>query len=198
MIIGDKASNQSRDRFWSGPAPWLILIATLLFLSAGPAQPDLVYDRIAIANGEIWRLFTGHLVHSDLAHLIWDCAGLWLVGWLFDELLSGISWRVLGAGLLIVDATLWWLLPDIQAYCGLSGLINAFLGAGLFRTWLQSQDPWIVFIASLVTLKIGIEWFTGAALFTQTAWPSLPQSHAAGMIGGLLVILISSLQPSRK
>ncbi|MCU7804386.1 MAG: rhombosortase [Candidatus Thiodiazotropha sp. (ex Lucinoma borealis)] len=198
MNFGVIASNQSRSRFWTGPAPWLVLIAILVFFLAGPAQPELVYDRMAIANGEIWRLITGHLVHSDFAHLLWDCAGLWLVGWLFDELLSSMSWRVLGAGLLIVDATLWWLLPDIQAYCGLSGLINALLGAGLYCTWCQSHDPWVVFIASLVTLKIGIEWYIGAALFTQTAWSSLPQSHAAGMIGGLLVILISSLQSSRE
>ena len=62
---------------WSN-LPWFTLLlagaAVLIYLVAGPAPAGLLFDRAALANGEVWRLLTGHLVHSDPAHLAWNLA----------------------------------------------------------------------------------------------------------------------------
>ncbi|MCI5143164.1 MAG: hypothetical protein D3909_15845, partial [Candidatus Electrothrix sp. ATG1] len=56
--------NRSDNHAGNVQQPWLtaiLCIATLtLFLIYGEAPTTLVYDRTAIAQGEIWRLLTGH------------------------------------------------------------------------------------------------------------------------------------------
>lgn len=42
-----------------------------VFAAAGEL---LQYDRQAIADGQLWRVVTGHLVHIGLEHLAWDAA----------------------------------------------------------------------------------------------------------------------------
>src|SRR4051812_25687175 len=34
----------------------------------------LIYDRAAILHGELWRLWTGHLVHFSNSHLLLDAS----------------------------------------------------------------------------------------------------------------------------
>jgi hypothetical protein len=68
--------------------PWLtalaVAVASGLWLSLGPVPEALVFDRSAIAAGEWWRLLSGHWVHSDDRHALWDIAALALVGSLVE------------------------------------------------------------------------------------------------------------------
>ena len=69
--------------------PWrsLLLVAGAIaaYLVLGAAPGDWVFDRMAIAQGEWWRLFTGHWVHSDPTHAGWDISALLLLGALFER-----------------------------------------------------------------------------------------------------------------
>ena len=95
----------------------------------------LQYDREAIAQGELWRLVTCHLVHFGLEHLVWDTAVF--------ALLAVLCWRLgrvrclvsLGAATLAIPAVLFVLQPGLPTYRGLSGLdsalfVTAALGLG--------------------------------------------------------------------
>ena len=70
-------------------------IISLFILYAGPPGDDLgsllLLDKVAVAHGEIWRLFTVTLVHANLIHLGFNMYALWLVG-PFVERLYG-RWR---------------------------------------------------------------------------------------------------------
>ena len=171
--------------------PWrsLVLagIATAFYCLAGPAPEAWVYDRTAIANGEWWRLLSGHFVHGDGQHAFWDIAGVVLVGALLEPRLGRWWFPVLGGGLLAVDAWLWWGMSELVRYCGLSGVLNGILAAGLYRLWHEHRDPLVMLVGAAALSKILLEITIGQALFTDTLWPSLPVVHAAGWAGGLVI-----------
>lgn len=174
--------------------PWrallLTLIATTAYLVLGPAPEGWVYDRTAIAGGEWWRLLTGHWVHSDPRHALWDIVALLIFGLLFE---ARLGWRLPAVLLLAtagVDAWLWWGQPELQRYCGLSGILNGLLAAGLFQMWRDLRHPVVLLTAAAAILKILVETQAGEALFTQTAWASTPMAHAAGFLSGAAFALV--------
>jgi rhomboid family GlyGly-CTERM serine protease len=172
-------------------SPWRSLLlgaaAVAAFVNFGAAPEAWVFDRVAIAQGEWWRLITAHWVHSDLTHAGWDIAALLLLGALFE---ARLQWR-LPVALLVatvgVDVWLWWGEPALRYYCGLSGILNCLLILGLLCLWRDLRHPLILFIAVGAALKIIVEIVAGQALLTQTAWPSVPAVHAAGLVCGLLM-----------
>ena len=170
--------------------PWRSLLlaglAAGFYLAAGPAPEFWVYARQGLADGQLWRMLSGHLVHSDPAHLGWDLGALLLLGWAFEPLLRQRFWPLLGVAALAIDAGLWFGLPGLAGYCGLSGLLNALLAAGLWRLWRQhGPHPLVAVIALLSLLKPLWELGAGRALFTDTLWPSLPEAHLLGLAAGL-------------
>lgn len=181
--------------------PWramvLTAIATTAYLALGSAPEGWVYDRTAIAAGEWWRLLTGHWVHSDPQHALWDIAALLIFGLLFE---ARLGWRLPLALLLAtagVDAWLWWGQPDLQRYCGLSGILNGLLAAGLYQMWRDLRHPVVLLAAAAAVLKILIEMQAGEALFTQTAWASIPMAHAAGFLTGMVwALVLDAMTPS--
>lgn len=196
----------SDSRRGSLALPWRTLLLTAIAISAyltpGPAPEGWVFDRTAIASGEWWRLLTGHWVHSDPQHALWDIAALLIFGLLFE---ARLGWRLPLVLLLAtagVDAWAWWGQPELQRYCGLSGILNGLLAAGLYRMWRDFPHPVVPLTAAAAILKILLETQSGDALFTQTAWASLPLAHAAGflsgMVGALLLDASTAWNPHRR
>ncbi len=180
----------------SGLLPWRTLLLTGLalglFLSLGAAPEAWVYDRIAIGQGEWWRLISGHWVHSDLEHAVWDIGALLILGLLFESRLKGAFFSVLLLGTLGIDLWLWMAVPSLTYYCGLSGILNGLLALGLVRLWRDIHHPliWITGLGAII--KIAWETSFGGALLTSTAWPSLPEVHGVGFLCGLLMATIPS------
>jgi rhomboid family GlyGly-CTERM serine protease len=181
--------------------PWrsiaLTAVAIAAFLGLGAAPEAWVFDRVAIADGEWWRLVTGHWVHSDGDHAAWDISMLLLFGFLFE---ARLRWRlplVLLAATLAVDAWLWWGVPGLRLYCGLSGILNGLLVAGLLAWWRETRHPLLLLTVLASALKILIELHLGQALLTQTVWPSLSTAHVAGFLCGLAFHLILSQRDVR-
>ena len=90
----------ARARGDVGASLTVVLVAitsliSLFILYAGPSGDDLgnllLLDKVAVAHGEIWRLWTVTLVHANLIHLGFNMYALWLVG-PFVERLYG-RWR---------------------------------------------------------------------------------------------------------
>jgi rhomboid family GlyGly-CTERM serine protease len=177
--------------------PWRTLLLTglalVLFLSFGAAPEAWVFDRVATAQGEWWRLITGHWVHSDLEHATWDIGALLVLGLLFESRLKGQLFTVLALGSLGIDLWLWYALPSLNYYCGLSGILNGLLALGLLRLWQELRHPLIWMTGVGAILKIAWETAIGGALLTSTTWPSLPEVHGVGFLCGLLLALFYSV-----
>lgn len=176
---------------WS--TPWntlaLTLCATAMFGLAGAVPEQLVFDRHSIAAGELWRLFSAHWVHCDLQHALWNIAALAVLGCVFE---ARLGWRLpaaLVAGMVAIDAWLWWGMPELARYCGLSGILNSLLAVALIQLWRDTRDPMVLLAAAGAVAKIVVESVTGTPVFTHTTWPSVPSVHAVGLIAGAVLAI---------
>jgi len=186
------ATFQTGTRHGGSTLPWRSILlgasAVVVYLVLGAAPEAWVFDRVAIAQGEWWRLVTGHWVHSDLTHAGWDITALLLLGVVFEVRLR---WRLplaLLIGTVGVDAWLWWGDPALQYYCGLSGILNSLLIVGLLQLWREFRHPLVVLTGVGAAVKILVEIKAGQALLTQAAWPSVPTVHAVGFLCGLVFV----------
>jgi len=170
----------------------LAAVVAVLHGTAGSAPELLVFDRVAIVDGEFWRLLTGHWVHSDGEHLAWNVAGLLVLGWLFEPLLRARLLAVLLIGIVGVGLAIWYALPDLDRYCGLSGILNSLLAAGLCQMWRTAREPLVALAGAGAVAKIAIEMFSATALFTHSAWSSVPLVHAIGFFSGVLWWLLAA------
>ncbi len=147
-----------------------------LVLSSVPGlRPLLRYQRDALAQGEWWRLLTGHLVHLGPAHLAWDLAALVLIWRLFGDRLDNGRWLLVTLTAMVgIDAGLWWLDPRLRWYLGLSGLLHGWFAAGGLAEWPRDRRYALV-VLGLLAAKLGWEALAG------------PLPGTAAAIGGAVV-----------
>jgi rhomboid family GlyGly-CTERM serine protease len=109
---------------------FLLLLAAVA--QALHATQFLQYERSAVLAGQIWRLWTAHIVHLGWAHYLLNAAGLLLVWLLFRQAASTRVWcgHFMFAGLAI-SLGLLWLNPGLEWYVGLSGILHALFIVGL-------------------------------------------------------------------
>jgi rhomboid family GlyGly-CTERM serine protease len=159
------------------------------------AQAALVYNRAAVADGEIWRLVTGNLVHWSTPHLLYDVAALLVAGALIEvqrcrhfATLCLVSGAVIGVMLYIA-------MPEIVVFGGLSGVVTAAVtylclhGARAGGAW-----KWLCLLAlACLVTKLGVEMASGYSLTvgadSQTFVP-VPLSHAVGAATALLLYAV--------
>ena len=156
---------------------WLVPDKTLLYFSAAD-----------IAQGETWRVVTGHLVHADLGHLFWNCLGLAVLGMLVEQRSRIVWWAALGAGIVSVSTLLLTPFSQLEYYCGLSGVLNTMLLVALWLEWQRTRSWLIMAIACGSIAKVIIEVSLGASVVTHISWPPYSWSHVAGLFGGLMVV----------
>jgi len=175
----------------------IALAATAGALWLAGLTQALRYDRAAIAAGEVWRVFTGHLVHLGLGHLLLNAAGLALVALLVGRELRVRSWlAALLVCALATSAGLWWLAPEVAWYVGLSGVLHGLLVTGLARAIRNGHARALhATLLGLVVLKLGWEQYAGAT--AGTAWlsggPVVVDAHLFGAAGGGLAFLLGTL-----
>lgn len=175
---------KSETLVWPWRSAMVALAALALYALAGPAPETLVLTRGAPLAAQPWGLLTGHLAHSDLGHLLWDVAGLLLVGLVYEPLLRARVWLALGIGVLVIDVAFLVEMTDWTRYCGLSGLINALVGAGLIAA-LRHRDAAALAFGLLISAKVLVEFVSGTALFINTSWPAVPMAHLVGVLAGM-------------
>jgi len=178
----------------AGPLPWLSLtlagLMAVLFAALGPAPEAWVYDRAAIIHGEWWRLLSGHWVHSDGGHLIWNLGALLVLGWIIETRNRVMLFTGLLTGTFGVNLMLWLTLPELARYCGMSGVLNTLLLFAFAALWCVATAPVLTVIGTLSFAKILVEISAGQALLTSAAWESVPQAHLAGWLIGLVLIIL--------
>ena len=173
--------------------PWrtllLSLLAILAYCLSGPAPEAWVYSRAALHQFEWWTLISGHWVHSDLQHAVWNITALLILGGLFEQRLKQRIFVDLLMSSLLLSLWISCYMPELQAYCGLSGILNTLLVTGTFAVWQQQRSNVPLLILALAVIKNLVELFSHQAIFTHTLWPSVPEAHLVGMSIGLLIVL---------
>lgn len=175
-------------------------LALLLALSGENGDLALRYDRVAIMNGEWWRLLTGNLVHLSWSHLWLNLAGLILVWLLFYTALTARAWwtvtvasaAAVGLGLLLFD-------PELEWYVGLSGMLHGLFAAGLVgRLRTGSKAEWV--LAAVLIAKLAWEQWAGPSPGTAALAGGnvIVDAHLYGTIGGMLTGLVLVMRPRRQ
>jgi rhomboid family GlyGly-CTERM serine protease len=150
-----------------------------------------IYDRQLIFKGEIWRAWTGHVVHFGLSHSTWNLAIFLPTGWWLERLWPVLTrWFYLACPL-IISAALLMLDPSLARYAGLSGLATGMLVllAGLQLGRRKEEPAWFWWsVLALVGAKIGVELFTGAPLLVSGFGNirTVPLAHIFGVVSGVL------------
>lgn len=178
-------------RVWLPPA-LLALFAVLLQLCGPDLVDALRYDRIAVDQGQWWRLVTANFVHLGGWHLFLNVLSLALLVALCPDRLSPMEWlrRVLLIGL-GMSLGLHWFVPGLATYVGLSGLIYGLFALGLGRQALAGDR---IAIASVVFLACRIIWelTIGAPESEQQLIGGgvVAESHLSGVVSALLYGLV--------
>lgn len=175
--------------------PPLVLMALILAIgSGGEAVRDaLRYDAPAIAAGEPWRLFTGNLVHLGWWHLFLNELGLLVLVLLCPDALPASVWarRVLLIGL-GMGCGLFFLVPSVTWYVGMSGVIHGLFVLGLGRQLVMQRDLIAAGCLAYLLGKVGWELYSGAPVSDEEAIGGqvLVESHLYGSLSALVYGLV--------
>jgi rhomboid family GlyGly-CTERM serine protease len=167
---------------------------------------SMVFLPGAVESGEWWRLFTHPFVHVSWYHLLLDGSAFLAV---YHSLVEGSFFRRLGyvfaagAGSLLVS---WAVAPGIaiSGLCGLSGIAHGLTAVSALEavigqaTGSTERRIGLTFF-TLVVGKAAMEALSGRMFFTFLHFGLMGEpvavSHAGGVIGGLLAMLV--LMPRR-
>ena len=163
----------------------IVLVSTYLIL--GPMPDSLIFHNSA---PQLWQWITAHYVHIGFEHLCWNLIAFFILGSLIEQHSAKRLMLSLGFGMGFVNIYLFSLFP-MSVYAGLSGVLNSLLVVALYQLY-QKPDYQLVaafsFCASIV--KLLYEWVSDTAVFSSLAWPSVPEAHLAGLVGGLMLCSI--------
>lgn len=167
-------------------------VVTVVIFAFPKLTNSLQLDFDSVAEGQWWRLMSGHLTHYGVQHLFWDLLmfvvlgaicerqNRKLFGWVFLSMATGVSLAVMFA------------CTEVSEYRGLSGIdtgLFVWLIIDQLRACLAGRDRYgVAFwgIGGLLLIgKLIFEMVTGDILFVQTdGFKPLVESHLAGAVGG--------------
>lgn len=151
-----------------------------------------VYQRQLITEGEIWRLISGHFLHTNGYHLLLNLAALFMLWALHGRFYSIKNYSALfllcsiftSVGIYYFDQTL------IQ-YVGLSGVLHGvFVFGAIMDIHAKDKTGYLLFLG--VWLKIAHEQFYGASTDVSNLIEAsvAVNAHLWGALGGLLFSVV--------
>jgi rhomboid family GlyGly-CTERM serine protease len=180
-----------RSTHWQVPA--VITVFAISAAAFGTAGIEILkYDRLAIADGEYWRLLSGHFSHLGPEHLMLNIAGLVLVWLLVGRQYTTPQWTFVTAfSLVIITLGFWYADPNLIWYVGLSGLLHGLLIAGAIHG-IKSQTVESTIMLVAVASKLIYEQFVGPLPGSEaTAGGAvITNAHLYGAIGGAMAAAI--------
>jgi len=148
----------------------------------------LVYQRELISQGEVWRLLTGHLLHTNGFHLLLNLAALVMLWALHGRFYSVQNYSVLFLFCSIATSVGIYLnTPSLIEYVGLSGVLHGvFVFGAIMDILSKDKTGYLLFIG--VWLKIAHEQIYGASSDVSDLIEASVaiDAHLWGAMGGLL------------
>lgn len=184
----------------SGPSGWLqgaafwqvalliIVLCAVVAVFGDEGREALKYDRLAIQDGEFWRLLTGHFTHLNTSHLLLNLAGLVLTWLLVGRNYSSSQWTfVLLVSITAISSGFWFLDKHILWYVGLSGVLHGLMIAGAVQG-IKSLPVESIVISVFVIGKLVYEQLAGPLPGSESVSGGevVVNAHLYGAIGGAI------------
>lgn len=177
------------------PIVYLALFVVLVFilgLSAQTVNPWLAWNRYAINDFELWRIVTGHLVHTNLWHTFINLSVLTAAMFLFGKSFRPLIWLLLFLALCILDSLgLYLFSPWLANYVGLSGVLYGILAIGFLKNFYSNpilNGLVLVFITGKIIYE-QLPGFDVDYLRTQIDAAVIVDAHLYGFISGICIYL---------
>lgn len=176
----------------ASPVPGAVgLVLLFLLLACWPASQDLLrYQRLDIAQGELWRAFSGHFVHLNFSHALLNSIGTLMLAWVMrDEISRRDWWTVTLLAPFVISLGLWFKQPALIGYVGFSGVLHGLLYFGVLR--MLPRAPLLALTVLLLLLGRQVWEQTGFYnpdyLRGLIAGRVMPDAHLFGALTGLLL-----------
>ena len=113
------------------PTAIILTLSLLLFLFQPNSNQWLAYYHNGIEKGQLWRLVTAHICHTNGYHLLLNGAGLLVIISLFLNSFKHINiFYSFVFSSLFISLCLFFFEPSISWYVGLSGVLHALFAIG--------------------------------------------------------------------
>ncbi len=179
--------------------PWAFIAGALL-ATLIQCQDEwrglLFYDRTAIAHGEWWRLWTGHLVHFGWPHFAIDTGLFLILGWLLESAQPALARLSLIALPVFISSCLFCYDPTLLRFGGLSAVNHGLLLYLIGQRWQQNRTGWFwpavlfVYLGELVFMSaIGKGSSGGMIRFDDPEIHVATSAHLAGVIYAIMLLL---------
>lgn len=168
---------------------WFILFLLSFSLQAFEWVDSWRFNRGLVAQGEVWLLLSGHIVHLNWSHWLLNMAGLAIVAFFFSAHATFKQWFiVIVVSSSVISAGIWWGMPELRYYVGLSGVLHGlFLYGALREIRFYPVSGYV--LTTVLIAKLVWEFFNGALPGSEdmAGGRVLTEAHLLGAIGGILV-----------
>lgn len=193
--------NQYTRQQW-GLITGIIVCSCTLQMLPDTLQNYLRYDLMAIENGQIWRVFTGHFLHLSWFHLLSNIGALLLVSVVLAAQLRTVWLGSAIAGIaLLCSCGLFVFSTYIKWYVGLSGVIHGLCMLGCALA-IYEGERWAIFLAIGLFIKLALEQ-SGVPIANDPVTLGgdvIVDAHLWGSLAGLSIavpMLINPLESER-
>ena len=177
--------------------PVLVIAFSIIFFVFEPASGNaFAFSRSHIADFEIWRLVTGHLLHTNFNHLMLNLLGLLLLWALHGQYFTAKHYLLfLFCSALFTSLAIFVFSPELNWYVGLSGVLHGLFTLGAYRDIKHGLRSGWVLLAG-VTLKVLHEqWYGPSQDIADIIQASVAiDAHLYGWLCGVLSIFIMQLK----
>ena len=176
----------------------VISLITIFAIFSAISFPVLSLERIKVADGEVWRLFTGNFVHFGWAHTLMNLAAFFLCA---IAILNSLSIKQYVSLILFccitVGVGVYYLNPEYETYAGLSGAIHGFIVAGLMLN--KRHNAWINGVLVLLLFgKIFHEHQTHYQANDLQALLPVPVAYDAHLYGAVAGLVFGGIELGRQ
>ena len=171
----------------------IIAIVALIFSCAlvGDELTLLLrFERKAILEGELYRLFTAHIVHLNWVHSLLNITAA-VIGWrLLKDSMSSQQWILSIVICSLIISILLFCIPDLQWYVGFSGIVHGLMLQGLVLEQHLRFVKKALLICALF-LKVFYEYWQGSssAEIELINGNIVVEAHLFGLLAGLVMII---------
>ena len=170
----------------------VVIISLIAFIFDNSLSDSLVYQRILVNQGELWRVFSGHFFHTNGFHFLLNGAAVIMLWALHGHFYTIKTYSFIFIVSAITCAIgIHWFSLDINQYVGLSGVLHGlFIWGAIEDIKAKERTGYLLLLGIL--FKIAHEQFYGASedVASLIGANVAINAHLWGAIGGVVAILM--------